>query len=899
MSGAPKRTPLALRIAANLLPHDAREEVLGDLVEAWSERERTNGRRSAWFWALRQPLVSIGARLAFRTRLPRALHPGSGIGFSWIDVKLGVRILRKQPILTVVAGLTLALGIPAALIPTHIMSALDTDLPVDEGDRVLGLRNWDLQANDPASASLLHDFTVWRETLASFEELGAARSDPWNVHSPDGRAAEVRGAQVTASVFSILRVPPLLGRTLLSSDEVEGAPDVVVIAEDLWESRFARDPEIVGATIAIGRRPHTIVGVMPEGFAFPIRDYLWLPLRADPADYALGGGPDLLVLGRLADGISTADASAELATVGARLRAEWPATHETLRPEVLSFSLVLMNEPATGLAASWEIILLQLFCFAVLAIACGNVGTLILARTATRLNEISVRTALGAGRARILSQLFAESLVLALGATAAGLVLAQTVVVGFAESLIDDDLPYWLDLDLTPRMILIALGLGAGSAVIAGVLPAIKATNARIQQNLQAATRGASVRFGALTTALIVVEVAVSVCFLCFGTALAVTFMEDRSGDAGVEIDRYLIAGVRTPWVDPTTADSAMYAAAFQARTAANQDELLARLAADGAVRHVAMGANIPGRGHGTRWVTVEGADSASAVPVLGARVHIDYFRGLDIDVLQGRAFTSADVDVPDRYLRRAVVVNDQFVRDVFGGGSAVGRLIRFTDLAPDEPSVPYEIVGVVETFGTNFQNPDRSAAVYHPLSSADVHPMSYVIEVGGDATAFIPTLRSIVSTVDPEAIVERPRSLTELVAEQQLESRTVTWFVLILSAVGMILAATGLYALMSFTVSQRTREIGIRTALGADAKNVIATIARRAFAQLVVGVAIGSALGALLLNGNSDEFFAVNNMPLLVSGVAVAVVAFSALSCLAPIRRGLRIQPTEALREA
>ena len=891
------RSPLALRIAAKLLPREVREEVLGDLVESWRERERTHGRWLAWRWTLRQPLVSLGARIAYRARPPRAIRPSFGIGFSWIDVKLGVRMLTKQPILTVVAGLTLALGIPAALIPTHVIGALDTDLPVDEGGRVLGLRNWNVQLDRPAPR-ILHDFWRWRETLTSFEAVGAARSDPWNVHSPDGRAAEVRGAEVTASVFSILRVPPVLGRTLLPSDEVEGAADVVVISTDLWESRFGGDPEIVGATIGIGRRPHTVVGVMPEGFYFPIRDFLWLPLRADPTDYAVGAGPDLLVVGRLADGASAADAGAELETVGARLRAEWPETHGVLRPEVLSYSLLLMNERASGLATSWEALLVQLISFALLTVACGNVGTLFLARTATRLNEISVRTALGASRGRILSQLFAETLVLALGATAVGLLLAQTVVVVAADSLLNGDLPYWIDLDLTPRSILLALGLAGACAALAGVLPAIKATSPHIQQNLQANARNATVRFGGLTTTLIIAEVALSVTFLCFGTAAVASFMVDRSGNAGLDPDRYLIAQLRTPWVDPTASEEASYEAAFQARAAANQDELLARLAADADVRHVAMGSTLPGTGHATRWVILDGAADATAVPVRGARVHVDYFRGLGLDVLRGRAFNSADVEASDRYMRRAVVVNDQFVRDVFGGSDALGRRIRFTDLAPNEPAVSYEIVGVVATFGTNLVNPNHSAAVYHPLSSADVHPMSYIIEVDGNATTFIPRLRSIAASVDPDAIVERTQSVAELVAQLRFELRAITLFVFILSAVGMVLAATGLYALMSFTVTQRTREIGIRTALGAETKHIIATVAHRAFAQLMIGVALGSILGWRFVRSNAGTL-AVDSVPVLVVGVATAVVAFSVASCLSPIRRGLQIQPTEALREA
>jgi ABC-type antimicrobial peptide transport system permease subunit len=204
----------------------------------------------------------------------------------------------------------------------------------------------------------------------------------------------------------------------------------------------------------------------------------------------------------------------------------------------------------------------------------------------------------------------------------------------------------------------------------------------------------------------------------------------------------------------------------------------------------------------------------------------------------------------------------------------------------------------VVETFGTNLANPDHGAAVYHPMMTADVPPMRYLIEVDGDATSFIPRLRTIAASVDPDAIVARPLSVDQLVAAQRLEMRAVTMFIFGLSAVGMLLAATGLYALMSFTVAQRTREIGIRTALGAASKDIVATIARRALAQLLIGVALGSVAGSYLVEDTSP-IFAIDSVASLVASVAAAVIVFSILSCLSPIRRGLRIQPTEALREA
>jgi hypothetical protein len=486
-------------------------------------------------------------------------------------------------------------------------------------------------------------------------------------------------------------------------------------------------------------------------------DHLWLPLRANPNDYAVGAGPDMFVFGRLADGVSRGRAAVELATVGARLAAEWPETHQTLRPEIVSVPLLAFGEPAAGLSTSWEMILVQLLCFALLAVACGNVGVLILARTATRVSEISVRTALGASRGRILSQLFVESLVLAVCATTVGLALAEGLVTRITAAALFDTIPYWFDLGVGPRSIVLALGLAAACAVVAGVLPAIKATSPNVQRNLQRNAAGTTVRFGPFTTLLVVAEVALSVGFLSFGTAAMVSFMRDRSDRATIDLDRYLTASLRTPWVDPTEEAADSYEEQFRTRVAANHVELRDRLMADDAVRRVGMGVQLPGSAHPDRYVVLDGidaSDEARRVRVTTGRVHVDYFRDMGIEVLQGRGFTTADVEGEPGAHRPAVVVNDQFVERVFGGGDAVGRRIRYWVGDGQEPGEWYEIVGVVETFGTNITNPDRGDAMFHPLDASEAHPMRYVIEVAGDPVAFIRRLRQIAADVDPDAMV-------------------------------------------------------------------------------------------------------------------------------------------------
>jgi putative ABC transport system permease protein len=298
--------------------------------------------------------------------------------------------------------------------------------------------------------------------------------------------------------------------------------------------------------------------------------------------------------------------------------------------------------------------------------------------------------------------------------------------------------------------------------------------------------------------------------------------------------------------------------------------------------------------------MVLEGSRATDQSPsgwVTYGQVHFDYFRDLDIPVLQGRDFTAADVDGPPDQHRSAIIVNDRFVERVLGGGSAVGRRLRFT--VPPAPSEQwFEIIGVVETFGANVTNPDRSEAMYMPLGPADLHPMRYIIEVGDSPTAFLSTLRAVAADVDPEAIVQSAQTMSDLIALNLLELRAASIMVFVLSAVGMVLAATGLYALMSFTVSQRTREIGIRTALGATRGRVIAGVLREAIARVGIGVAIGALPGGILFSMQAREYgAAAMTGAALTAAIAAFVVGVAVVACIVPVRRALRIQPTDALR--
>ena len=492
-------------------------------------------------------------------------------------MKLGLRMLAKHPGLTLVAVFALAVGIPVGLLPTHLENSLQAPLPFDEGDRIHALRNFNVVTSNPEAASL-QDFMQWREELTTFEAIGVATMRArYNVISEDGRAAPVQGAEVTASVFDILRVPPLLGRTLISADEVIGAPDVVVIGYDLWQSRLDGDPDVVGRSIRIGRVSHTVVGVMPEEFLFPFRDNLWLPLRARVFVDEDRPGATHMIFGRLADGISSEEAQAELTTVGRRMAIELPDTHARLQPEVVPFAMGFLGLRKEGLRADPDYYAVQFVGLFMLVVACANVGMLIFARTATRSSELAVRTALGASRTRVISQLFTEALVFAVLAAGVGLLIADRIILSRFDWLLDQ-VPYWLDLGVTHETVFWALSLAVFSAGLVGVVPALGVTGKSVQRNIQRAAAGRSgIRFGGISSALIVADVALAMATVGGAVAVALRMTEAREG-MNVQADQFLAAELTIPRIEPAGDAAAFDQVEFMARVGTTQHELVRRL---------------------------------------------------------------------------------------------------------------------------------------------------------------------------------------------------------------------------------------------------------------------------------------------------------------------------------
>ena len=812
----------------------------------------------------------------------------AGWPVSWVEVKLGLRMLSKHPGLAVASTFALAVGIPVGLAPDQVVDGVMANLPVPEGERIRLLRQWDPRLGRSASASY-GEFDAWRESLTSFEDLAAFRRTRHNVDGGAEIRVGIRAAEVTPSTFEILRVPPFLGRTFRPEDASPGAPDVVVLAYDLWQARYAGDLDVVGRTIRLGETPFTVVGVMPEGFLFPVREQLWTPLGAPDPERAASLGVD--VVGRLADGVTDAEAGSEFTVVAGRTT---PSGDELrLQPQVARYAQLVLPALSGPLEETYEVRVFRILAWLVFLVASCNVGMLFFARAATRREELAVRTALGAARPRVLAQAFMESLVLALAAVGAGLVLcslAFDLLWRVVPSGWEQAFPHWIDWRIDNRTVFRALTLATISAVVAGVIPAIRYTTRSVQANIQSArSRRTGVRFGGVSGMLIAVDVAVAVAAVGFSITAAdlVTRVSGSTELVGIPAHEYLAAEVHLgPSDGPGPSAST--------RRAATQEELVRRLRAEPGVRGVAVADALPRMQHPTRLVEVEGMappEDRRGHSTRVAQVAPDFFASLDAPLLTGRGFDRSDLG-PER---TTVVVNTRFVENILQGQSALGRRIRFHPWGEGEPGPWKEIVGVVGQLGVRIVSAEGAQGVYEPLDAGELRTVQLGIHLGADPTSFSPRLRALAAEVDPEAIVSVSGTLGEI--------HEGDWYLVLAASLGagllvgvlLALAASGIFAILSFSVSERITEIGIRAALGAGQGQVIASVTRRAAAQLGIGVALGLPLAAgFLLLEQSSPFLGLAKA--LAVGLAVLLLVGLA-ACTGPTLRALRVRPSDALR--
>ena len=815
---------------------------------------------------------------------------------SWLDWKLGARLLLKYPALTIIGGLSLAAAIAIGAVGIEVAGELlYKRLPFDEGSRVVRLETQDAAASR-VEPRVLHDFAIWRRSLKTVVELGAARVSERNVLTGEGRVESLRVAEITASAFPLTRVPPLLGRPLQPTDEMPGAEPVVVLGYDVWQRQFLHDPAIIGRVVTVGRTARTVVGVMPPRFGFPRNQQLWVPLPVQDAPPR--EGPAVQVFGRLADGASWQDAAAELDVVSARFAADQPATHAQLRTRVRAFAGRTPGDPLRLEDLAVHAIVLLL-----LGAVSANVATLIFARTAMRESEMVVRHALGASRARVVAQIVTEGLVLALAAAVLGLVVAQTTVRyawARASQIIGDGLPFWVDLTLEPATIAYALLLALVAAALIGLLPALKATGASVQRGLQGITStGGTMKFGGIWSFIVGAQVACTLLFVPAAVGIFTNSLHDQSTWAAFPTERYLTFRLRMDNEALAGERGVPDDGQIGARRARAYEELAGRLREEPGVTHVTLADRLLGTP--PDWVALEMAqDGAPPARLHGnyeggfamAAVGAGYHEAFDAGIVAGRGLQAADAGAPNR----PVVVNEAFMREV--GRNPVGARVRTIQRGSERELGPWhEIVGVVTDLeASGGDDGGETTYIYRAASAAELDPVVVTVRVAGDAAPLAPRVATLARQVDAGLQLRDIATLDEVVAQEQesMAFGSVVFGSILVGAV--VFSAAGLYALMAVAVARRTREIGIRLALGANPRHVLGSVFARAGRQLGGGIIAGNSL-ILLLAWRADSLTA----DLLVSSVITSVImaAVGVLACAAPARRALRVQPTEALRQS
>jgi predicted permease len=758
-------------------------------------------------------------------------------------------------------------------------------LPIPDAGRIVSIRSWDVSANAPEDR-LLDDFAIWREQVKTVDHVGAAVTFVRNLATEDGLVQPVRGVEISANAFSMLGAKPLLGRTLTAQDESPADPPVIVIGETVWKNRFDSDPRVLGRVVKLGTVSATIVGVMPERFGFPVNERVWTPLRVSASTLTPRTGPSISVFGRLRPGTTMDQAQAELGVIGARMSASDPDTHQHLRPRVTAYAKPLAEGGVGRLIRNILYVVNGVFLM-LLGVVCANVATLVFARTATRGWEITVRSALGASRGRIISQLFVEALVLASLAAVVGLLAAKFALrfgLGMAMSGMDV-LPYWTNDSISWTTVLYTAVLTLIGAAIVGVLPALRVTRINVQdamRNESAARSG--LRFGGLWTTVIVVQVAITVAFLPLAAGGVFESNRFRQRAEGIGAEKYMIAGVGLD-----RENYAIDSATFSARARASLEQLERRLSTEPGVEHVTFADRMPVEDQFKYQIEI---DTLVGGPKEGLRrstlVHVghNFFSTFGTTLVAGRDFSPADYETG-----RVLIVNEAFARYVLGGRNPIGQRVRIVRGEVDAIAGKewYEIVGMVKNFGWQLPEPQEQSAMYRPSLPLVGRAGQLAVRVR-NPDAFAARLRTIAADVDPTIQLNDVKPLADAGGGEAKANWALTGVAWLISFIVLLLSATGIHSLMSFTVARRTREIGIRVALGASPGRIVSGIFSRAFLQITAGVVVGSALAALLGIGSTREV-----LLLLAADGVMLIVGLTA--CAVPLRRALGIDPTEALR--
>jgi predicted permease len=864
-----------LRVVADALPAGA---------AAWGDAtRRTAGAR--WRRLRARCRLAVGCRAVDRS-LP--LSPREDrMGTFWQDIRYGARSLTKSPGFSLVILVTLALGIGAnTAIFSVINGVLLRPLPFAEGEQLLHLRQPAVAAGVANDAFSVVEITDYRAQTRTLDGLVEYHSMPFTLLGR-GDPRRVQAGVVSHDWFQMFGVRPVAGRAFRPDDEREGAPGAIILSHEFWQREFGGDPAIVGATFEMNDRIHTVVGVLPKVPQYPNENDIYMPTTSCPFRMSQGALTQRQaraydVYARARAGVSVEQARADLATVASRLHLEHPDQYPTARGH--QTTAVPLIEDLTSSARPTLLVLLGTAGF-LLLIVCASVANLTLARLLRREREMALRTALGAGRWRLLRQLLTESTLLALAGGAAGLLLAYwglDLLVAFAARFT----PRAGEIGIDPTVLLFALALSLGTGLLLGSLPALPSRAslvAALKEGAAASTPGSFSH--RVRSSLIVSQVAVS-CVLLVGAGLMVRSLVNLQGvDPGFRTENVLTARVDLNWTK--------YLQPAQARAFA--DRLLERMQAEPGVTSVAVANIIPLSGvtfGGPRPFQIEGQEvpPGQAGPQAELRpVSPDYFRTMGMALLRGRGFTEADRDSAPS----VAVINQTLARRHFPTEDPIGKRVT-----GNNGRTWTTIVGVVADTRYNGLDQEPVAEAYLPFALSGFRDQRVFVRTTLDPMLMAERLRGAVHALDAGQPITEVQTMADVRRESIASPRLMTTLLTLFAGLALVITATGLAGVIAFSVSERTREIGIRMALGAERTGVLRMVLREGVLLAAAGLAVGVVGALLLARVMRGLLFGVGTHdPLTFGAVVLVLLAVAVAASLGPARRATAIDPMEALR--
>jgi putative ABC transport system permease protein len=796
------------------------------------------------------------------------------------DIRYGMRMLLKNPAFTSVAVLALALGIGANTAMFSVIEAvLLRPLPYINTDQLVRVAStWERGGITTPYSSSPPDFFDWRDQNRSFSSMFAYHTSEYAL-TGRGEAKRVRAVVATVGMFSTLLAHPLLGREFLTDENRKGANHVVVLSYALWQAEFGGMPDAIGRTLELDSEPYTIIGVMPAEFRFPLQGSdAYLPIGFDDKVMTQRGAHYVHVLGRLKSGVSLAQANDDLAGIMAQLRKLYPDKDGKWGVRADRWSSALVGEIRPALLVLLGAVGL------VALIACANISNLLMARATVRHREFAMRSALGAGRLRLVRQMLAEGLLLALLAGAASLLLAHWALVAIVR-FGPKDIPRLSSVGLNAAVLTFTLGVSVASAMLFGLIPALRSSGKDLTGLLKMSA-SSSREAGRARGALLIGEVALSMMLLAGAGLLVRSFVGLRSLSPGFDAKGVLTLDIGVP--------DAHYKNSLALQN--YWDEVLAKLRGLPGVTSVSAVTPLP----------LSGDDFSSSFRVEGrsvpekdepsAEVRVatpDYFRTLAIPLQQGRVFKDAD----RLGAARVLLISETAARMFFPAGDAIGQKIKFGARGGYEKNEG-EIVGIVgdvRHYGVDAPVPP---IFYVPLPQAGDGSATVVIRAQGSPAPLGQPARKLIQGIDRDALVGEPVLLETLAAGSLGQRRFYMMLLGAFAALALVLAAVGLYGVISYSVAQRTQEIGIRVALGATRRQVLSMVMRQGLRFAALGLAAGQVMALMLnrtLKGLLVGVSTTDPLTLVVTGVALLFVA--ALACYVPARRATRVDPIMALR--